>query len=83
MSERIVSPEDAQLLLDNAAWVAHMAETPLALAHTVATEPDRTRAAVVGALREAAALVPDARGYGVEWLLMRANVIENGAPFNA
>ncbi len=42
---RIVTPQEAQRLVDNEAWMRNVSETPQDLAHTVATETDRTRAA--------------------------------------
>ena len=70
---RIVTPQEAQRLAE--------AMEPLPpvlgdLAYTVATEPDRTRPAVVKALRDAANEAPlYARGF----LQMRADAIEDGA----
>ena len=72
---RIVTPEEARESLRD---FAGSPSTFLArLAYTVATEPDRTRAAVVAALREAAFESP-ADADANEWLHMRADSIENG-----
>jgi hypothetical protein len=79
---RIVTPQEAQWALDGETAYATWRE----LAHTVATEPDRTRAAVVAALREVAELWYSDEGPGhplsaVTWLTARADAIENGADF--
>ncbi len=71
MSEpRIVTPQEAQAAINRVdADLLAFTREPVgwnALAHTVATEPDRTRAAVVKALRRA----------GCE---LAATNIENGA----
>jgi len=72
---RIATPQEAQV---HKTW-PHLVSTEDvgALAHTVATEPDRTRAAVVKALRDAA---PESPNFSAErWLILRADAIENGA----
>jgi hypothetical protein len=78
---RIVTPQEAQeTLTPDAEWEAR-------LLYTVATEPDRLRAAVAKALRDAALFYGPAQltgmfsrdGYTKAWLANRADAIENGA----
>ena len=82
MSEpRIVTQQEAQQ------WLEEGSNLLVArLAHTVATEPDRIRAAVVKALRAASVEVDNNANefYGPSaWRLVddRADAIENGADF--
>lgn len=70
---RIVSPQEAHRAIDETATYK-VDVTWRELAHTVATEPDRTRAAVVKALRDGAR-------NGYEWAKDRAAAIENGADY--
>jgi hypothetical protein len=76
---RIVSPEEAQ----RAASLPFPSgypdyALPGDLLHTVATEPDRTRAAVVKALREAAERLTYSAHIDVHTM---ADAIENGADY--
>ena len=73
---RIVTPHEAQRLLASINRDLRGATLDeIALVHTVATEPDRTRAAVVKALNHARTLVWDESGELAEYV----HVIENGA----
>lgn len=77
MSEpRIVSPEEARAWLTDLLRVGECLPIYVhatSLAQTVATEPDRIRAAVVKALEEAGV-------EGALWARLRASNLENGAP---
>jgi hypothetical protein len=74
-ASEIFTPEEAQELA--ASYSEHGLH--YRLAHTVATEPERVRAAVVTALREAARSAVDQRGRPYRWLNERADAIEEGA----
>lgn len=80
---RIVTPEEAQEAWDRwrSGLTAQVYMHGVDLAHTVATEPDRTRAAVVKALRQTADSLGRS-GYPSSCYFMRAraDAIENGAP---
>jgi hypothetical protein len=85
MSEpRIVTPEEAQAMF--AGDFVSPDPDVFDLAHTVATEPDRTRSAVVKALRQMQSEAFNkwsVKPYVDEWVKARADAIENGAPFDA
>ena len=73
----IVTPEAAQHYRDGGVFVPRYGD----LVHTVATEPDRTRAAVVKALRDAADYTAGFPRSGPDGLRRRADVIEKGADY--
>jgi hypothetical protein len=80
---RIVSPEEAQAALDACAagYWASAEKIGNRLARTVATEPDRTRAAVVGELRRAAVVAGARDELAGRMIDKRADALENGAAF--
>lgn len=79
---RIVTPQEAQTVLDDDDQKRYLYDWQRTYVHTVATEPDRTRAAVVKALR---GMADHCRRFGLpdsaEALDDRADAIENGADF--
>lgn len=77
---RIVTPQEAQQLVDNETWMRNVSETSRDLAHTVATEPERTRAAVFKALhRQAKVLTSVGEHAAADIVHEDAAAIENGA----
>lgn len=74
---KLVTPQEAQGWVDVDAFEHPPTFWPNRLAHTVATEPDRTRAAVVRALRWAAFDDQDETNRQV--ILACADATENGA----
>jgi hypothetical protein len=73
---RIVTSQEAREIVDEGGFGVSFTEV-LALAHTVATEPDRIRAAFVKALQHASQWVP--KSADRDALADYINAIKNGA----
>lgn len=83
MSERIVSPEEARRVI-RVLDLGPEDRLGLDLLHTVATEPDRVRAAVVQVLRRMQSEAFNkwsVKPYVDEWVKGHADAIESGADF--